>query len=647
MSFIRFVVLVLMAAYFDNVIAQTIHDSFRLDRSSKTGFLKLGKTYSTSDSIKLDIDQEIDGIAITGEIFQPEGNSFVRIILKDEEDNEYAVLESSRLINDTDRVCLSDYCEETKYLTGIRPKVLLLYVENATISMASIKWRNSEGNSLGANDYKMLKEKIAKNRLNQVQTIVNRINANNKAHKRLWRAGVTDLALLPWKKKKRALNVDGSCPPLGFEYYSSGIFEIGEPRLESPARTASQFVDHFDWRNRHGINWMTSVKDQGNGYGCWAFAAVGLTEALVNLYYNRKIDYDLSEQEVISCTPNANNSVGGGLSDGLRQIRNFGVSEEASFPFSDSDEPCENKGTFNELVSFNDYNNIQYESFYESDSIIKYRLIHNGPLVSGFAYYANSLHSHAMVLVGYATIHAGDIINYYGDYNENPIESDTIQNGDCRIGRTYWIFKNSHGPNYPSDHNGYAYILFNDRRCFSVPSFAITPIMTENYTDSDIAITDSDGDGYYYWGIGSRPNHCPDWIPIRPDGDDSDYTKGYMDSCGILYDLSLHVNDVQILSENTNWSVKSYIYNNIVVPSGVTLSITNDITFYRGAKITLQGGTLIVDGGQLHDAVIDIDDSSGSVVRMINGGEINYLQDGVFQVPLGNELFINNGVIKN
>lgn len=58
------------------------------------------------------------------------------------------------------------------------------------------------------------------------------------------------------------------------------------------------FIDSFDWRNRHGINWDTSVKHQGSGGGCRAFATVSETELYVNLYYNQKLDLDLSEQDV-------------------------------------------------------------------------------------------------------------------------------------------------------------------------------------------------------------------------------------------------------------------------------------------------------------------------------------------------------------
>lgn len=46
---------------------------------------------------------------------------------------------------------------------------------------------------------------------------------------------------------------------------------------------------------------MTPVKDQGQSCYCSAFAAVSCVEALSNLYYNKKLDLDLSEQEAACC----------------------------------------------------------------------------------------------------------------------------------------------------------------------------------------------------------------------------------------------------------------------------------------------------------------------------------------------------------
>ncbi|MCD6467905.1 MAG: PKD domain-containing protein, partial [Thermoplasmata archaeon] len=62
----------------------------------------------------------------------------------------------------------------------------------------------------------------------------------------------------------------------------------------------------WDWRKAeyNGVkgNWMTSVKNQGHCGSCWAFAADGALEAIINIKNNNPdLDMDLSEQYLLSC----------------------------------------------------------------------------------------------------------------------------------------------------------------------------------------------------------------------------------------------------------------------------------------------------------------------------------------------------------
>lgn len=607
--------------------------------------VKMDSLFHKSDSIILNFDESINGFAITGTVEQPDANSSIRILLKDKEGKEYVVLESNRLYNDAEKLIFSNYCEETKTLIDIHPSMLYVYLSHASIYLSQISFNLSENISPNKQESRIsdLKNKSALERLEQAKSISNNINDYNKKHKKLWRAEPSDLTILPWENKKRVLGLRPENSSMGFEYYSTGIFEIGDSVAQYQSNSNSPYVDNFDWRWRHGKNWMTTVKNQLTGNSCWAFAAVGLTEAMVNIYFNRKIDYDLSEQEIISCC-DGSNANGGSARAALNWIKVNGVSEESSFPFSNSDEPCNNKGYFNELISFNDTSTVKNFSINNNDSIKK-ALINNGPLTSGFVYNNGGEVSHSMVLTGYATLHQGDTIRYFSNYNQSPTYFDVIQNDDPRIGKTYWIFKNSYGTNRYYEHHGYVYVLFNDQSCFGTPCFIVPPISSLVYDDTDIEVADADGDGFFYWGIGEKPIHCPDWVPDIPDGDDSDYSKGPMDKYGCLYDFSDHISDTLLISSDTIWNGKRFIYNNIVVPSNVTLTISGEVVFYHGAKISLQGGVLHVNGGHLIEAEIDTSNSFGSNITISNGGIVDKTDSKTFSISPGMTFEMNYGTI--
>ena len=89
----------------------------------------------------------------------------------------------------------------------------------------------------------------------------------------------------------------------------------------------------------------------------------------------------------------------------------------------------------------------------------------------------------------------------YGGNNYYIINED-----DNYLGKTYWIFKNSKGPDY--GHAGYAYFYFANLDNMITPYYAKTPIYSMTLTDEDIICQDADGDGYYYWGIGQKPANC-------------------------------------------------------------------------------------------------------------------------------------------
>jgi C1A family cysteine protease len=90
----------------------------------------------------------------------------------------------------------------------------------------------------------------------------------------------------------------------------------------------------FDWRNFRGQNWMTPVKSQGNCGSCYAFSSVAALETKIKIQSNNPaLNIDLSEQEIVSCSPHTNGCNGGIVGYALSYIRDNGIVEESCFPY--------------------------------------------------------------------------------------------------------------------------------------------------------------------------------------------------------------------------------------------------------------------------------------------------------------------------
>jgi parallel beta-helix repeat protein len=109
---------------------------------------------------------------------------------------------------------------------------------------------------------------------------------------------------------------------------------------------------YFDWRNVNGSNWMTTVKDQVGCGSCWAFSAVGVTEAVTNIYKNNpNSTFDLSEEYLVSNCSDAGNCCGGQPDKAFEFISYKGIPDEGCMPYADSscscDSGCSGSCTFN------------------------------------------------------------------------------------------------------------------------------------------------------------------------------------------------------------------------------------------------------------------------------------------------------------
>lgn len=506
-----------------------------------------GSIDSTPQLTKVDfsLQELISGLAVDADFHLNRRDSLVRIILVDEQSREYLVYEAyplaiSQVSPKGGRFSVTAACQESCLLPDVRPASLRVEHVNASVSIGTIHIIPSSEMATMSPIQRDKRRKAI--HAAQEKEIIAVLNSQLRAAGLKWRAGTTPLSQMTYEERKHLFHPPTVPNLQGFEYYKQGIFEIFHDTGTGTAETAplaSTFVRAFDWRARHrandpaspyyngdptGSGWMTSVKSQLCG-DCWAHAANGAVEAGINLFYNQHLDIDLSEQELVSCG-GAGSCSGGNPQLALNYIMSAGVHDEACFPETGMDDPCNLCSSPHELFTIGGYQDI-FPS--PGDDNIKQDLIAHGPLVFGIISWW-----HAMVLVGYDT------------------ES---------TGQPVWILKNSWGPFWGQ--NGYAYMNVPDSDMYLM-SYQLPPYSSK-LQQYQIECRDADHDGFYNWGIGEMPPSCPANIPTIEDCNDADASVALQKDDGscvaapVQYSACLLYDPARSVNSGATYPLKFYL----------------------------------------------------------------------------------------
>ena len=541
--------------------------------------VKLAKTFYNDTTLNVFDRGYVSGISISGDITFKSETGLVRIIVSDKMHNEFMVYESYPMITEGKKnVHFLQKCEESCFMDNFMPTQLRIEIISAEIYMDQI-----EISTEVVYDAMAKRNEMVKNINNAKLTAIKKYIVDNKLP---WTADDTGESRMSYSEKKKSYGEKYNL--MGREYYTGGIYApVGVKTGGYAYYTNSGNADDFDWRYLHdatdstslyydddpqGTGWVTSVKCQthgcwyngefhcnadsihcedtlggiyvGDAGTCWIFGPVAQVEAMTNLYYNQHVDLDLSEQ-YIACEEGTVNPYFADSSY-IHFVRE-GIPDETYMPYSGSLDNCTSiYQNSDELVWIDDFDN--YFLPEANVQVLMDSLTDSGPICV-------ARNGHGLLLIGWGTIGP----------NTEAISFMTNEISPEWYGYVYFKYKESMGPN-AGQHNGFSYeIATNDSNfqpthvdaIWSIPKH----ITTLTRDESDVRCHDLDGDGYYNWGIGLKPNHCPQ-CPDIEDGNDNNPSIRELNADGTFTIIGTYTesfenglgNWVQSADDDENWS---------------------------------------------------------------------------------------------
>ena len=162
---------------------------------------------------------------------------------------------------------------------------------------------------------------------------------------------------------------------------------------------------NVDWRKEYKVS---SVKNQAQCGGCWAFSSVGAVESAWAIKHNTL--YNLSEQELIDCSSENHGCEGGSMELAFQYIIDNGLCSNLSYPYTAEDNQCEKD--CKSLVQISNYSDI----IKNNEEILKYAVQHQPISLAiqankrSFQMYKSGIYSdpycgfeldHGVLLIGY------------------------------------------------------------------------------------------------------------------------------------------------------------------------------------------------------------------------------------------------------
>ncbi len=295
-----------------------------------------------------------------------------------------------------------------------------------------------------------------------------------------WIAGRTTVSELPAEERLKML---GYKPPKGYEEWLAK-----QPKFKATLRM--DVPTAFDWRDS-GI--MTPVKNQGGCGSCWDFAATGAFEAAIK--QRDGIEYDLSEQQALSCNTYGSSCAGGWAEPVYELFRRFGAVSETCMPYQASDAvPC-TQDQCQVVVKLEDWVYVANDVASIKQAVLLGPVTTHFTVYTDFFSYSSGCYQHVS-----GGVEGGHLVVIVG-WDDNA----------CG-GQGAWICRNSWGPGW-AGLGGYFFVKWGDS---GIGSNVVRPIYPGD-----------DGDG-----VPANVDNCP-WI-ANPDQADSNF-DGVGDVCDAIH----------------------------------------------------------------------------------------------------------------
>ena len=195
----------------------------------------------------------------------------------------------------------------------------------------------------------------------------------------------------------------------------------------------------FDWRP-YGI--MTGIRNQGNCGSCWAFAAVGVFEALIK--QTDSGDPNLSEQMLVNCV-SGNDCDGGYVTDALEYMVNNGIALEKHVPYKAQNGTCNSAVVPTYYLNQYWYKYLGYSSLTVQINNIKDAIYNYGPVALSMTIYSDFYYNYSSGVYIYDGVSADE--GGHAIVAVGWVDDASVTNGG------YWICKNSWGASWGE--NGY------------------------------------------------------------------------------------------------------------------------------------------------------------------------------------------------